>query len=91
MPLGRTTIDEIPFRWRGAVKKCRRVWEPGLQRAGKVFGILVGRVPSRGVFNFFTASGVQGWVGTNREDPPLKAEAFSLRAGDFHGRIWSKV
>jgi hypothetical protein len=35
------------------VKKFRRVGGPGLQRVDKPFGIIVGRVPSRGVFQFF--------------------------------------
>jgi len=45
---------KFPRRRRGAVKKCRQ--EPGLQPASKVFGIFVGRVPSRGVFESFHSS-----------------------------------
>jgi hypothetical protein len=38
------------------VKKIRRVGGPGLQHPDKSYGIIVGRVPSRGVFQFLHTS-----------------------------------
>ncbi len=46
------------------VKKFRRVGGPGLQHGDKPFGIIVGRVHSRGVFQFFHTFSLplgQGW------------------------------
>ncbi len=81
----------IPLRWEG---RCEKIGRASLLASRDSRNLSANEArreprppPFQPVLNFFTPSGVDGWVVPDG-DPALKAEAFfSLPRGDFDGGV----